>query len=101
MKQMPEESEKFQQVDGQWRDVMESTYANPSCIAVARDKEKLALLQENNMVRSSLISFNQNLGWPSEAFESKIHRSGHPENHLLVLSNRNIDRINVSQKKSI
>ena len=62
MKQMPEESEKFQQVDGQWRDVMESTYANPSCIAVARDKEKLALLQENNMVRSSLISFNQNLG---------------------------------------
>ncbi|CAD7701708.1 unnamed protein product [Ostreobium quekettii] len=48
MKQMPEEGEKFLQVDQLWREMMESAYDNPSCLVIARDKERLANLEENN-----------------------------------------------------
>ena len=48
LKQMPEEGDKFQVVDQAWREIMDSAAANPASLAVAADKEKLVLLEENN-----------------------------------------------------
>jgi Dynein heavy chain, N-terminal region 2 len=48
MKQMPEEGDKFRQVDAAWRDVMEATAANPNCLAVAAQREMLDALATNN-----------------------------------------------------
>lgn len=38
----------LQTVDGGWRELMEATAGNPDCLAVAADRERLVVLQENN-----------------------------------------------------
>eukprot|EP00951_Prasinocladus_malaysianus_P022062 scaffold183895_cov39-Prasinocladus_malaysianus.AAC.3 len=48
MKQMPEEGEKFQQVDQMWREMMEEAAKTPACLIIAQDKERLRMLQECN-----------------------------------------------------
>lgn len=48
MKQMPEEGNKFCQVDTQWREAMEAVMEEPGCLVVARDREKLDMLVDNN-----------------------------------------------------
>lgn len=48
MKQMPEESEKFQQVDQTWKEMMEEAVKNPACLVIAQDKGRLKMLQECN-----------------------------------------------------
>lgn len=54
MKQMPEEGDKFQQVDTQWRDLMAATAENRGCLAVARDRERLDVLRENNALLEAI-----------------------------------------------
>jgi dynein heavy chain, axonemal len=54
MKQMPEEGDKFQQVDTQWRDLMAATAENHGCLAVARDRERLDVLRENNTLLEAI-----------------------------------------------
>ncbi|KAK9828903.1 hypothetical protein WJX72_002692 [[Myrmecia] bisecta] len=48
IKQMPEEGEKFLQVDQLWREMMESAFKSPDCLAIATDRERLVGLVENN-----------------------------------------------------
>jgi dynein heavy chain, axonemal len=48
IKQMPEEGDKFCQADTQWREVMEAAFKQPGCLQVARDREKLDMLVDNN-----------------------------------------------------
>ncbi|KAF6263196.1 dynein heavy chain 8 [Scenedesmus sp. NREL 46B-D3] len=48
LKQMPEEGGKFTQVDTTWRDLMEAAHATPSVLALAKDPERLAGLEEAN-----------------------------------------------------
>lgn len=35
-------------MDQLWREMMESANESPACLAIARDKERLAILAENN-----------------------------------------------------
>lgn len=48
VKQMPEEAEKFQQVDQIYRELLERTVESPYAISIARDKSNLTNLQEAN-----------------------------------------------------
>eukprot|EP00879_Flechtneria_rotunda_P022627 GHRR01023894.1.p1 GENE.GHRR01023894.1~~GHRR01023894.1.p1 ORF type:complete len:968 (+),score=348.72 GHRR01023894.1:492-3395(+) len=48
IKQMPEEGEKFIQVDTTWRDVMEAAHSTPNVLALAKDPERLIRLEEAN-----------------------------------------------------
>lgn len=54
MKQMPEEGEKFKTVDQMWRDMMKRTVAAPGCLGIARDKERLARLEEANKLLDAI-----------------------------------------------
>lgn len=49
VKQMPEEGEKFRQVDTMWRAMQKSTNENPNAIRIAQDEERL-----DNLVGSRL-----------------------------------------------
>ena len=48
VKQMPEEGEKFAQVDAEWRDIMNATKEAPDVIAIGNDKERLNRLVDCN-----------------------------------------------------
>lgn len=54
MKQMPEEGDKFKTVDQMWRDMMKKTVAAPGCLGIARDKERLARLEEANKLLDAI-----------------------------------------------
>ena len=61
VQQLPEEGAMFQTVDAIWRDVMRKTNQKPECITIARDKERLARLEEANQlldkIQSGLASY--------------------------------------------
>ncbi|GMH42976.1 hypothetical protein BSKO_10898 [Bryopsis sp. KO-2023] len=48
VKQIPEEGEKFREVDGFWREIMAATHEAPVAITIAREKERLEKLVECN-----------------------------------------------------
>ncbi|GAX77074.1 hypothetical protein CEUSTIGMA_g4520.t1 [Chlamydomonas eustigma] len=48
VKQMPEEGEKFQAVDGTFRSLMEEAIENPACIPMASDIERINAIKEAN-----------------------------------------------------
>lgn len=48
VKQMPEEGEKFQQVDATWRDIMAATAAAPAVLPLGRDPGTLERLRQCN-----------------------------------------------------
>jgi Dynein heavy chain, N-terminal region 2 len=48
LKQMPEEGDKFRQVDSTWRDLMDEAQTSPNVLKLASDPEKLARLYEAN-----------------------------------------------------
>lgn len=48
LKQMPEEGDKFQQVDTMWRDLMEAAHKQPMVLKIAADPERLVALAESN-----------------------------------------------------
>ena len=50
VKQMPEEGEKFRQVDNEWRDIMNATKEAPDVITIGKDKERLDRLEECNIL---------------------------------------------------
>eukprot|EP00899_Mesostigma_viride_P020786 jgi/Mesvir1/28709/Mv19680-RA.1 len=54
LKQMPEEGEKFQIVDAMWRDIMAKTARSPTCIVIAKDKERLERLEEANQLLDAI-----------------------------------------------
>ena len=54
VKQMPEEGEKFRQVDNEWRDIMKMTQQAPEVIAIGNDKDRLERLEECNILLESI-----------------------------------------------
>ena len=54
VKQMPEEGEKFRQVDNEWRDIMNATKEAPDVIAIGKDKERLDRLEECNILLDAI-----------------------------------------------
>jgi dynein heavy chain len=54
VKQMPEEGEKFRQVDNEWRDIMNATKEAPDVITIGRDKERLDRLEECNILLDAI-----------------------------------------------
>jgi dynein heavy chain, axonemal len=50
LKQMPKEGQKFQKVDLTYRRIMDKTNANPSCMKIAKDKDRLFDLEESNVL---------------------------------------------------
>ncbi|KAK3272243.1 hypothetical protein CYMTET_19451 [Cymbomonas tetramitiformis] len=54
MKQMPEEGQKFQVVDGDWRGLMRATQQAPLCVPIAREPEKLERLVECNALLDAI-----------------------------------------------
>mmetsp|Transcript_6703 Transcript_6703/g.27190 ORF Transcript_6703/g.27190 Transcript_6703/m.27190 type:complete len:4341 (+) Transcript_6703:132-13154(+) len=54
VKQMPEEGEKFRQVDNEWRDIMNATKEAPDVITIGKDKERLDRLEECNILLDAI-----------------------------------------------
>ena len=54
VQQLPEEGAMFKTVDAIWRDVMRKTNQKPECITIARDKERLARLEEANQLLDTI-----------------------------------------------
>jgi dynein heavy chain len=54
VKQMPEEGEKFRQVDNEWRDIMNATKEAPDVIEIGKDKERLDRLEECNILLDAI-----------------------------------------------
>ena len=54
VKQMPEEGEKFRQVDNEWRDIMKATTEAPDVISIGNDKDRLDRLEECNILLDAI-----------------------------------------------
>ena len=54
VKQMPEEGDKFRQVDQEWRDIMTATSQEPGVIAIGRDVDRLDRLEECNVLLDAI-----------------------------------------------
>ncbi|KAG2436335.1 hypothetical protein HXX76_006644 [Chlamydomonas incerta] len=54
VKQMPEEGDKFRQVDAMWRRMMKNAHHAPAVIPIAREKERLDRLVEANQMLDAI-----------------------------------------------
>ena len=61
VKQMPEEGEKFRQVDSAWRAIQQSTHERPNAIEIAQDVERLdKLVRFRSMLRQCIFGLGGN-----------------------------------------
>lgn len=77
LKQMPEEGDKFQQVDTMWRDLMEAAHKQPMVLKIAADPERLVALAESNKLLEDIQKVRDWLlcyvfTWRTAQFKSAI-----------------------------
>mmetsp|Transcript_2161 Transcript_2161/g.5389 ORF Transcript_2161/g.5389 Transcript_2161/m.5389 type:complete len:104 (-) Transcript_2161:1145-1456(-) len=70
VKQMPEEGEKFRQVDSMWRSMQQSTHENPNAVEIAQDESRV-----DRLVRSGPCQSGPATYWRRSACSSRVSSS--------------------------